>query len=165
MDLLLPSAHASRRPLPPPPWPLLAGLVASLLDLGIAVAFWAGEGVAPLRVLQSIARWVLGAGALSGGLASAGFGLLFYTLLMWGLARLYLAAARRFPVLVRRPLRCGLLYGLLMYALVFHVAVPLFAVDGGTPPGRLDWILACVLAYMTVVGLPCAWAARRVMSR
>ncbi|MEL1265639.1 hypothetical protein [Pseudoxanthomonas putridarboris] len=144
------------------PWFLLAALAATALDLGFAMLFWAGEGVAPLRIPQSIAAWAVGAEAFAGGARTAAMGVLVYLALIWGLARLHAMAARRLPVLRRNPVRGGLLYGASMYVVVFHLAVPLFAVDGAAP-ARLDWIMACVLAYMLLIGLPCAWATHRML--
>jgi hypothetical protein len=145
----------------PVPWLLSAAVVAAVLDLGFAVLFWATEGVPATRVLQSIAAWLMGPAAYQGGIATAVLGSALYLALMWALAALYSGLSRSFPRLVRQPLRFGLAYGALMYGLVFHVAVPLFTAAGPASQ-RPDWIAACVAAYMVLVGLPCAWAARRM---
>jgi hypothetical protein len=144
----------------PLPWLLLAAVAAAVLDLGFAVLFWAAEGVAPIRIPQSIAGWLLGRAAYQGGIATAVLGTLVYTALMWALALLYRGLSRAFPRLLRQPVRFGLAYGALMYGLVFHIAVPLFTAAGPSSQ-RPDWIVACAVAYMVLVGLPCAWAARR----
>jgi hypothetical protein len=144
----------------PVPWLLLAAIAAAALDLGFAVLFWAVEGVPAVRVLQSIATWLLGRAAYQGGIATAVLGTLIYIALMWALALLYRGLSRSFPRLLRQPIRFGLAYGALMYGLVFHIGVPLFTAAGPSSQ-RPDWIVACVVAYMVLVGLPCAWAARR----
>jgi hypothetical protein len=145
----------------PIPWLLLAALGAAALDLGFAVSFWASEGVPAIRVLQSIATWVLGRAAFEGGMATAALGTLLYVALMWTLAVLYRGLTRRFPQMLRQPIRFGLAYGALMYGLVFHICVPLLTAAGPASQ-RPDWIVACVVAYMVLVGLPCAWAAHRM---
>jgi hypothetical protein len=145
----------------PVPWLLLAAVGAAVLDLGFAVLFWTAEGVPAIRILQSISSWLLGRAAFEGGIATAVLGTLLYVALMWALALFYRGLSRSFPRLVHQPVRFGLAYGALMYGLVFHIAVPLFTAAGPASQ-RPDWIAACVVAYMVLVGLPCAWAARRV---
>lgn len=150
-------------PTRPIPWLLLAAVCAATLDLGLAALFWAGEGVAAIRIPQSIAGWVLGPAAFAGGPATAALGMLIYLALMWALAALYRRLSRSFPRLLRQPNRFGLAYGALMYGLVFHVGVPLFTAAPASQ--RADWIAVCVLAYMVLVGLPCAWASRWAAER
>jgi hypothetical protein len=147
----------------PRPWLLLAAAAAAILDLGFAVLFWAAEGVPASRVLQSIATWLLGRTAYEGGVATAVLGSVLYLGLMWAMAALYRELSRAFPRLLRQPVRFGLIYGAVMYGLVFHILVPLFTAAGPASQ-RPDWIVACIAAYMVLVGLPCAWAARRLAS-
>jgi hypothetical protein len=142
-------------------WLLLAAVGAAVLDLGFAMLFWAADGVPATRILQSIATWLMGPAAYQGGVATAVLGSVLYVALMWTLAALYCGLSRSFPRLVRQPVRFGLAYGALMYGLVFHIAVPLLTAAGPASQ-RPDWIVACIAAYMVLVGLPCAWAARRM---
>lgn len=158
VDAAWPVTHPARLPLPGA-W-LAAALGATGLDLGFAMAFWAAEGVPPVRILQSIAGWVQGPAAFDGGLPAAGLGAGLYFALMGALALLYRQLARQFPRMLREPVRFGMAYGAAMYVLVFHVVVPLFTA-AGPASHRVDWVVACLLAYMVLVGLPCAWAARR----
>jgi hypothetical protein len=51
-----------------------------------------------------------------------------------------------------------------MYVAVFHVAVPLLAVEGGAP-SRPDGVLVCLLACAGLIGVPIAWACGRVLRR
>ncbi|KAF1716608.1 hypothetical protein [Pseudoxanthomonas wuyuanensis] len=164
MILITPYAWSHRLTARPVPWLLLAAVYATALDLGFAALFWAGEGVAAIRIPQSIASWLLGRAAFDGGLATAMLGTLVYLALMWALAALYSRLSRIFPRLLRQPNRFGLAYGALMYGLVFHVGVPLLTAAGPASQ-RADWIAACVLAYMVLVGLPCAWASRWAAGR
>lgn len=162
MPVLL--AHGLERPHLRTPWLLLAAVTGAVLDLGVAVLFWAAEGVQPLRILQSIAAWFLGRAAYEGDASTALLGGLAYMALVWLLAHLYLAAFRRHAGLRRYPLRAGALFGASMYVAVFHVAVPLLAVEGGSP-SRPDWVLVCLLAYAGLIGVPIAWACGRVLRR
>lgn len=158
MNLAAPFSWSRSVPTRPIPWLLLAAICAAVLDLGFAVLFWAPD-VAAIRIPQSIASWWLGRAAFDGGLATAALGTATYVALMWALAGLYLRLSRSFPQLLRHPTRFGFLYGAVMYGLVFHIGVPLFTAAGPASQ-RMDWIAACVAAYMVLVGLPCAWASR-----
>ncbi|TQM06939.1 hypothetical protein FB548_3314 [Pseudoxanthomonas sp. 3HH-4] len=141
---------------------LLAGVVAGLADLGAAILYWwVIDGVPPLRIPQSIAAWVLGREAFAGGMATAVAGTVLFVVLTWGLVRLYASLATAWPSLRRHSVRSGLMYGALAYVAVFHIAVPLFAVEGAAP-ARLDGIGFGLFACAVLVGLPCAWAARRL---
>ncbi len=144
------------------PWCLLAGVVAGLADLGAAILYWwLVDGVPALRIPQSIAAWVLGREAFAGGMTTAVAGTVLFVVLTWGLVHLYASLATAWTPLRRHPVRGGLMYGALAYVVVFHIAVPLFAVDG-VAPTRPDGIAFGVFACAVLVGLPCAWAARRL---
>ena len=91
---------------------LRAGLLAGALDITAAcVSSWLRAGVGPVRVLQSVASGLLGADSYNGGLKSAALGLPLHFLIALGAAATYYAASRRLGFLVRRPIVCGLLYG------------------------------------------------------
>lgn len=146
------------------PWLLLAAFAGAVLDLAMAVLFWAGEGVAPIRIPQSIAAWFLGAAAYRGGPGTALLGVVAYVLLAWAMARAYVALARRRPVLVEQPFVHGALYGMACYLVTFHLLVPLLASGAAASSSRPDWILACLAAYAGMIGIPIACAARRVLA-
>jgi uncharacterized membrane protein YagU involved in acid resistance len=71
----------------------------------------------------------------------------------------FLLASRVLPVLRRRPLAAGILYGIAVYLTMTFIVVPASAAAGGTPP----WPVALngVLIHMFGVGLPAALAASR----
>lgn len=140
-------------------WLLAAGCIAAALDMLVAIAYWSPHGISAVHVMQSIATWVLGPQAYDGGAATAVFGLLLYVLVLWGVAALYRVLARRQPVLVRHPLPAGALYGAVAYFAIFHGLVPMLT---GHHPDLSDtpWLLTCIGAYASVVGIPCALAAR-----
>jgi len=144
------------------PWLLIAGLTVGTLDLAFASAYWAMHDVAPSRILQVIAGWVLGReAALSGGWTTVWLGAALHYYLMTAMAAGYVLASRRLPQLLRQPLRHGALYGAFLYVLMFVVLVPLFSASHPpAKPPRLDWQIACFLAYVVLVGIPCALFAR-----
>ena len=147
-----------------PPLPLLFWLVllatgAAMLDLGVAVAWFGAQGVPAERVFQSIATWVLGRSAYYGGDATVVFGGLFYTGVVCAVMALYRPLARRFPLMLARPLSLGALYGGLMYMLIFLLLVPHFSA-ANPAPHPLSWHALCVAAYALLVGIPAALLER-----
>jgi len=144
-----------------PPWGLLAAVAAGLADLGATALYWASQGVPALRIPQSVAAWVLGREAYAGGMTTAIAGIVLFVVLVWGLVHLYVRVARAWRWLPRHPVRGGLAYGALAYVAIFHVAVPLFAVDGSAP-ARPDGIAVGLLTCAVLIGLACAWAERRL---
>ncbi|HEY5802648.1 MAG TPA: hypothetical protein VIT90_03010 [Lysobacter sp.] len=141
-------------------WMLLGGLCAGTLDILFATGFWSLRGVAPQRILQSIAAGVLGKASFGGGINSAALGLLLHYLIAIAMASAYAMAARDLTALLLRPWRYGALYGLLLYALMAFVVVPLSAAPRNGSPLPL-WIACSVVAHVVLVGWPCAWFARR----
>ncbi|HEX8503356.1 MAG TPA: hypothetical protein VF659_22420 [Pyrinomonadaceae bacterium] len=139
---------------------LWGGLLAGVGDITFAFVVSGLRGVGPARVLQSVAGGLLGPAAREGGLAAAALGavLHFFIASVW--AAVYWLAGRRLPVLVRRPVVCGLLYGVAVYAFMYLVVLPLSAAYFKpiyTPPT----VLLNAAGHMLLVGLPIALAARR----
>lgn len=142
-------------------WVMLGGLAVGSADILFAMAWWAQSGTPPIRILQSIAAWVIGRDtAFAGGMATALAGGLLYFALMSAIVAGYHVAARDRLVLRTRPLTFGALYGAAWFVLLHVVVVPLFS---AAPPRRflLDWNLACLLAHMLLIGIPAALMARR----
>ncbi|WP_206859865.1 hypothetical protein [Lysobacter changpingensis] len=141
-------------------WGLLGGVVAGTLDMLYATGFWTLHGVASQRIFQSVAAGALGTAAYAGGWTTAMLGLALHYLIaaMMGLA--YAWAARDAPALRDRPWRLGALYGLVLYAFMTFVVVPLSASPrSATLP--VSWTVCSVIAHVALVGWPCAWFARR----
>jgi len=138
---------------------LWGGGLAGFLDLMWAF-FLYGRRAGPVRVLQSIASGLLGADAYKGGAGSAALGFLLHFVIACGAAAVYYAASRRLGFLVRRPMICGLLYGILVYLFMNFVVLPLSAF-----PAKLSYpprvLLVGILGHMVFVGLPIALAVRR----
>ena len=141
-------------------WILAAGVLAATLDLLYATAFWSLRGVPAQRILQSIAAGLLGRASFDGGVRSAALGALLHYTIAMAMAFGYALPAYCHAALRRHPWRYGTLYGVLLYALMNLVVVPLSASprSGGSAPG---WIACSVLAHIALVGWPCAWFARR----
>lgn len=140
-------------------WTLLAGAVAGTLDIVFACAWWHWRAGTPaVRVFQSVAAGLLGRASFGGGAASAMLGLALHFAIATAMAAAYLGAAAIWPALSQRPWLAGIAYGVVLYAVMRYVVVPLSAAP---PPSRDPaWVAASVLAHALLVGLPIAWCAR-----
>ena len=76
-----------------------ATLVVGALDAADGVVFRSLQGQNPIQVLQYIASSLLGARTFSGGLASAGLGLVVHFAIALVVATIYILASRRVAVL------------------------------------------------------------------
>lgn len=141
----------------------LGGLVAGTLDILAAFAMsW--PRVAPARVLQSIASGLLGPAAYQGGARTAALGLLLHFVIATGAATVYYVAGRQWSMLWRRPVPCGLAYGVLVYLVMNLIVLPLSQIGFRMP--AWPTIVLLVVIHMICVGLPIALAtARRAQFR
>jgi hypothetical protein len=142
-------------------WVVAGGLIAGALDITFACAWWAIAADVPVqRILQSVASGVLGKASRDGGWATALLGLALHFFIALCMSAAYYAASRRLAVLWQRPVTLGALYGLLLYAVMNFVVVPLSNAAGGGP-GLNWWTLGAILAHVLLVGIPIALCARR----
>ena len=107
---------------------LYATLVVGALDAADGVVFRGLQGQNPIQVLQYIASSLLGARSFSGGLASAGLGLVAHFAIALVVATIYILASRRVAVLRTQWVLLGLLYGAAVWAVMNLVVLPLTAV-------------------------------------
>ena len=132
---------------------------AAALDIVNAMVFWnLYAGTKPATILQSIAAGIEGKEAFSGGAASAALGLLLHFFMMCAMAALYWLACRRWPSMLARPAAGGVAYGLLTWAAMNYVVVPLS--NASSPPFIPSWFIDGILAHVLVVGLLFAYVAR-----
>lgn len=140
----------------------LGGLVVGVLDLIDAFAFFATRGVTPIRILESIASGLLGARAFQGGAGVAVLGLALHFTIALGIVIVFFAAARALPALRGNVRMIGPLYGLVVYAVMNGVVIPLSAAAGGTPSWPV--MLNGILIHMIGVGPPAVWFAQRAVT-
>ena len=153
------SARAGRKPLTPAQAVLFGTLTVGTLDLLDALVFFGLRGVRPLRIPQSIASGLLGPAAFEGGLPTVALGVLLHYFIALVIVSLYYLASRRWPVLTRRPLLCGALYGVVAYGIMTFVVVPLSAAPM-KPPSLPVVIANGLLIHILGIGLPSALFAR-----
>lgn len=147
-------------------WLVACGTLLATLDLAFAAVFWwLRSGVDPIRMPQLVASWVLGReAALSGGLATALLGMALYSHLTTAVVAVYHGLAREAPRLRERPLTMGALYGVTVYVLLFHAAVPAWSAAAPRPQ-PMAWTVACLIAYPMLVGIPTALLVRHRLGR
>ena len=142
---------------------LIGGAIAGACDITYAITFWAFRGVSATRVLQSVASGLLGAPAFNRGLTTAGLGLVLHFFIAFSAATIFYLAAKVLPILTRRAVLFGILYGLAIFAVMNLVVLPLSAF-----PRKVTFPLLAtttgLAVHMFLIGLPIALAVRRSLS-
>jgi hypothetical protein len=95
------------------------------------------------------------------GSAGAVLGLIVHFALMAIMAAVFVLAARRFPDILRSPLKCGVAYGLATYVVMNWIVVPL-RFDVPLPPKPLS-IATQLFAHVVLVGIPFALITARTL--
>lgn len=139
---------------------MLGGLVLGTLDLMFATSFWKiGYGVSATRVMQSVARGVLGTASFEGGVPTALLGTALHYTIAIAMAATYYAVSRKYRMLTRWPVACGVAYGALLYLIMSFVVLPLSRV--GLPKfDNAVWVASSIVMH-TIFGVICALTARR----
>lgn len=137
---------------------LLGGLVVGVLDGLDAVVFFGIRGVAPIRIFQSIAGGVMGRAAFTGGIRTALLGVAFHFFIATTIVAIYYAVSRKIGALIRHPVPYGIAYGLVVYAVMNLVVLPLSS--AGNRPPTLPGLLNGLAIHALGVGLPSALFAR-----
>lgn len=136
------------------------GLIAGTLDILAAFVITGFRGRGPQVVLQSIASGLLGRRAFQGGVPTEALGLVCHYAIAFGAAAAYFAVSRFVPILIKRAVICGLLYGIVVYAVTNYAIVPLSRI-GRVITGPPSSMVVGVLVLMVFVGLPIALATKR----
>lgn len=143
---------------------LVGGGIAATLDILFAISFAVYNGMAPVRLLQTVASGWLGKAAFDGGVQAAALGLASHFLLSLLWAALFVFAAARRPALVRRPVIAGVLFGMAVFLMMRLVVLPLSAFPFPVSFKPLGTVLD-LLSHTFLFGVPIALAARRAMQR
>ncbi|MGH9387444.1 MAG: hypothetical protein ACRD2N_24540 [Vicinamibacterales bacterium] len=145
-------------------WLVIGALVAGALDIIYAIVFsYFRSGVAPSRILQSVASGALGRAAYDGGAQTAALGLGFHFLNAF-ITTIFFLAARAMPRLVQKPIAIGAAYGVVVYLAMNYVVIPLSAIGVFPRPAMVVWVSG-VLVHMFLIGVPIALAARGAFGR
>lgn len=139
---------------------LVGGLIAGALDIAYAILFAASRGVPPTRLLQVVASGLLGASSYEGGTATAALGLLLHFLMTLLIAAIFYAVSRRLQFLTRHAVVAGVLYGIIVFAVMNLVVLPLSAFPHPVTFRPLA-TTTDLLSHMFFVGVPIALAVRK----
>ena len=142
---------------------LVATLIAGTLDILSAFVFAGMAGTTPVGVLRYVASGPFGETATpTPGWAAVGLAVHFA--IMACMAAAYMVAARRLPLLLRHPIVAGLLYGVLLWLIMYWVVKPLRWPDAPLPH-TLYAISNQLFSHCILVGLPIALVASRYFGR
>ena len=142
---------------------LVATLVAGTLDILSAFAFAGMAGVGPVAVLRYVASGPFGEQATATP-GWAAIGLIVHFAIMACMAAAYMLIAARVPALLRHPIVAGLLYGLLLWGIMYWIVKPLRWPDAPLPH-TLWGIANALFSHCILVGLPIALIAARHLRR
>lgn len=132
---------------------LLAGLVAGILDITAAILIYCAKGSLPIiKLLQSIARGVLGDPSFQGGWSTAALGLLLHFLIATLIAAGYSLLLKVIPILYKYTLAAGLGYGIIAWLTMNYVVVPLSLAARGSVVWNTNTFLN-IGAHLFCVGL------------
>lgn len=143
-----------------------AGLVVGTLDLLDAFIFFGlRSGARPVGILHSIAAGAVGReAARAGGVQTAALGLLLHFTIALLIATVYIVVSRVAPILRRRWVTCGLIFGVLAYFVMTFFVVPLSNAGAGQIAFALPVtpvLINGLAIHAFGVGLPAAYFASR----
>jgi len=141
--------------------PILAGgLIAATIDIVFACTYHGlRSGVAPVRILQSIASGWLGKASFDGGLGSAALGFASHYGILIIAAAIFYAVSRRFRFLIDRPMLSGMIFGVGIYCTMNFIIVPLSAAPQFK--STLVGTLSDLTVHVLLLGPAIAFSIRR----
>ena len=133
-----------------------AGLLAGVLD-GLDAAIFIGimSGIPVARVFQFIASGLVGVRAFDGDGATAALGVLLHLVIATGAAATFYILSTKLPILLRRPLLWGPIYGIGVFIFMHYLIVPLSAAPKQRPADAAS-LLNLVFSHVFFVGIPIA---------
>ena len=135
-----------------------ATLVAGTLDILSAFVWTLVAGGKPANVLPSVASGPFGDPIKDSALA-APLGLAVHFAIMLVMVAAYVLLASRVPALKRQWLVAGVLYGLLLWFVMYWIVLPL---RFGIPhPSEAAAIMRQLISHVLLDGIPIAWIAAR----
>jgi hypothetical protein len=141
---------------------LIATLVCGTLDILFAVILTLLRGKEPAAMLRTVASGPFPR-ATEWGAGGSVLGLVVHFSLMAIMVALFVLAARAKPSLLDRPLLWGLVYGLITYAAMNLIVVPL-RFPAAWPPKALS-VGTQLFAHIVLVGWSTAFIARSSLRR
>lgn len=137
---------------------VLTTVVMGALDIAAALIMAITQGSTAMRLLQFIASGLLGRKAFEGGMATAALGLALHFLIALAAVVVFWFARERLAVVRQWPVVSGLAYGLVVFALMNLVVLPL---AGIRMRHALVPDLIQLAIHMFIIGLPTSLLLRR----
>lgn len=106
---------------------LTGGILAGAIDLTFAFTYHGLHGIAPIRILQSIASGLLGMAAFDQAFPAALVGFVAHFVILIVAAAMYYAASRRLRVLTQHAYLFGMAFGAAIYCTMNFIVLPLSA--------------------------------------
>jgi hypothetical protein len=147
---------ASLRAVPAIFW---AGLTCGVMDISAAFINWRIKGVQPARVLRGIAAGLLGPKSFQGGMPTAALGLAIHFFVAFSAATVFYLASRRILFMTQQPIIAGILYGFLVYLVMYWGVIPHSAYYRA--PLTLTAHIVAILTHFVCVGLPISLVIHR----
>ena len=143
---------------------LYGGVCVGMLD-GLAATIHAAiKGVSPDKVFHYIASGLIGRDpSYGGGAATVALGILLHFVIAFGVVTVFLLLSRSFPVLLRRVVISGMIYGVVVYFAMAYLIVPLSAVP--KIPFSFSGMITSIVIHMFCVGLPAALVTRSMFRK
>ena len=135
-----------------------AGLLCGLMDITAAFITWWPKGVKPPRLLQGVAAGWLGPNSFNGGMATAALGLAFHFLIAFTAAFVFYVASRHLAFMIRQPVVSGLLYGIMVYLVMYWLVMPLSNFHGTK---TVTSSIVAIITHIICVGLPISLVIHR----
>ncbi|HEV2680563.1 MAG TPA: hypothetical protein VGV14_08685 [Rhodanobacter sp.] len=132
-----------------------ATVVAGALDILSAATYAVVAGRNPFAVPIGIAS-AIWSGAQKAGITAVLVGLLLHFAIMFVMASVFVAAAQRMRWITMRPVSAGALYGLLLWAVMNLVVLPL-RWPSLFPHFTSQSLVEQLFSHIVLVGLPMAW--------
>jgi hypothetical protein len=144
---------------------VLAGVIAGTIDIGAACLI---NSLQPGVILHAIASGLIGKRAFTGGLSTGVLGLVLQWAMSILIAAIYVAATAARPAWRRRWVLTGSIAGVVIFAVMNYLVVPLSAAPF-RPPLTLHGLLTAFrigkffanLAAMILFGLIISYCVRR----
>src|SRR5579859_6021890 len=138
----------------------LAVLTAGILDLISAFVFAGLKGIDPFAVMRGVASGPFGDRLTEGGFPAVLLGFCVHFALMSNFVAVFMVATKQFPALLRQPVVTGLLYGTLLYLVMYWgvLAIRYPTIFPQTDPVK---IAKAMFSHLICVGVPMAFIVAR----
>ena len=127
-----------------------------MLDALLAIGLYR---VSPFIIYQSIAGGFFGRSTYQHGWETAALGCFLHFFIATTAAGIYVIASRYLPVLVKHAIACGMAYGVVVYAFMNYVVIPMSAITHRQKP--LWELMGGLMGHIFLIGLPIGLIARR----